>query len=198
MFFSIFYCSLMIIRESFPAHFSAVIQVYVYYNYLIIYWGSDSNFGNSNIRLIVVIKINENTFSSMEKETTAFLNLSTTNPESEIEDKTNHREHSRRIFYEALKERGITYNSITGEKIDEKSDIDTLLQVIQNEKKKNKEQDKTLQFKLAFNKSAEVWPPSYAIASELWQPTYELYKFWLSYLVLNPFVTWLGFLMYDH
>lgn len=128
----------------------------------------------------------------MEKETTALLNLSTTNPE----DKAKYREHGRELLYEALRERGIKSNSITGEKIDEKSDIDTLLQVIQNEKKKSNEQSEILQFKSASDKSAEVLPPTYALESQFWRFSYEFYKFWFSCLVLRPFVTWLGYLMY--
>lgn len=134
----------------------------------------------------------------MEKEKIVLLNLSATNPESNIEDKAKHREHSRRLLYEALSERGIKSNSITGEKIDEKSDIDTLLQVIQNEKKKSKEQSEIPQFKSASDKSVEVLPQTYVLESKFWWFTYELYKFWFSYLVLRPFATWLGYLMYDH
>ena len=132
----------------------------------------------------------------MEKETTALLNLSTTIPEDNIDDKANRREHSRQLLYEALRERGIKSNSITGEKIDEKSDIDTLLQVIQNEKRKSKEQSEILQFKLASDKSAEVLPPTYTIEGKFCRLTNEFYNFWFSCLILRPFVTWLGYLMY--
>ena len=45
-------------------------------------------------------------------------------------------EHTRQILYEILKERGVNLDSETGKKIDDKSDIETLLRVIQNEKKK--------------------------------------------------------------
>jgi hypothetical protein len=132
----------------------------------------------------------------MEKEKTALLNLSTTNPESNIEDKTTHSEHSRRLLYEALREKGIKSNPITGEKIDDKSDISTLLQVIQYEKKKSKEQNEILQVKSASDKSSEVLPQTYAIESKFWRFNNELYKFWFSCFVLRPFVTWLGYLMY--
>ena len=131
----------------------------------------------------------------MEKEKTALVNLLTTNPEINIEDKANCREHSRQLLYEALRERSINSNSVTGEKIDEKSDIETLLQVIQNEKRKSKEQSE-IQFKSASDKSVEVLPPTYALESEFWRFIYELYKFWFSCLVLRPFATWLGYLMY--
>jgi hypothetical protein len=132
----------------------------------------------------------------MEKETTALLNLSTTNSESNIEDKANRKEHSRQLLYEALRERGIKSNPITGEKIDEKSDIDTLLQVIQNEKRKSEEQSEILLIKSASDKSTEVLPPIYTLESKFWRLTYEFYKFWFSCLVLRPFATWLGYLMY--
>ena len=125
-------------------------------------------------------------------EKTALLHLPRTNPEGNIEDKINHSEHTRRLLYEVLNERGIKSNSVTGEKIDEKSDIDTLLQVIQIEKEKNKEQVKS-----ASNKSADMIPQKCDPISGIWWVTYEFYKFWFSCLVLKPFTTWLGFLMYN-
>lgn len=125
-------------------------------------------------------------------EKTALLHLPRTNPEGNIEDKINHSEHTRRLLYEVLKERGIKSNSVTGEKIDEKSDINTLLQVIQIEKEKNKEQVKS-----ASNKSADMIPQKCDPISGIWWVTYEFYKFWFSYLVLEPFTTWLGLFMYD-
>jgi hypothetical protein len=132
----------------------------------------------------------------MKKETTALLSLSKTNSESNIEDKVNRREHSRQLLYEALRGRGIKSNSITGEKIDEKSDIDTLLQIIQSEKRKSMEQREILQSNSASDKSAEVLPPVYVLESKFWRLTYEFYKFWFSCLVLRPFATWMGYLMY--
>lgn len=125
-------------------------------------------------------------------EKTTLLHLPRTNPEGNIEDKINHSEHTRRLLYEVLKERGIKSNSVTGEKIDEKSDIDTLLQVIQIEKEKNKEQVKS-----ASNKSADMLPQKCDPISGIWWVTYEFYKFWFSCLVLKPFTTWLGLFMYD-
>ena len=125
-------------------------------------------------------------------EKTALLHLPRTNPEGNIEDKINHSEHTRRLLYEVLKEKGIKSNSVTGEKIDEKSDIDTLLQVIQIEKEKNKEQVKS-----ASNKSADMLPQKCDPISGIWWVTYEFYKFWFACLVLKPFSTWLGFFMDD-
>ena len=128
---------------------------------------------------------------------TALPHLPTTNPEGNIEDKVNRREHTRRLLYEALKERGIKSNSVTGEKIDEKSDIETLLQVIHNEKAKNKELGKISQVKSASSKSVDTLPQKSDLISGFWWLTYEFYKIWFSCLVLKPFTTWLGFLMYD-
>ena len=125
-------------------------------------------------------------------EKTTLLHLPRTNPEGNIEDKINHSEHTRRLLYEVLKERGIKSNSVTGEKIDEKSDIDTLLQVIQIEKEKNKEQVKS-----ASNKSADMLPQKCDPISGIWWVTYEFYKFWFACLGLKPFSTWLGFFMDD-
>lgn len=45
-------------------------------------------------------------------------------------------EHRRLLLYEILKERGVNLDSETGKKIDDKSDIETLLRVIQNEKRR--------------------------------------------------------------
>ena len=130
-------------------------------------------------------------------EKTALLHSPRTNPEGNIEDKINHSEHTRQLLYEVLKERGIKSNSATGEKIDEKSDIDTLLQVIQIEKEKNKEQGEISQVKSASDRSADVLPQKCDPISGFWWITYEFYKFWFSCIVLKPFTTWLGFLMYD-
>ena len=60
------------------------------------------------------------------------------NPKSETEKDIDHREHTRQLLYEILRERGIIFDSVTGEKIDESSDIETLLRVIQLEKEKKK------------------------------------------------------------
>jgi hypothetical protein len=101
------------------------------------------------------------------------------------------------LLYKVLKERGIKSNSATGEKIDEKSDIDMLLRVIQIEKEKSKDQREISQVKPASNKSADILPQKCDPISEFWWLTYELYKYWFSFLVLKPFATWLGFAMYD-
>lgn len=53
-------------------------------------------------------------------------------------------EHTRLLLYEILKERGVNLDSETGKKIDDKSDIETLLRVIQNEKKEEKMSDHKL------------------------------------------------------
>ena len=130
-------------------------------------------------------------------EKTALPRLPRTNPEGNIEDKINHSEHTRRLLYEVLKERGIKSNSVTGEKIDEKSDINTLLQVIQIEKEKNKEQGEISQVISASYRPADVLPQKCDPISGIWWVTYEFYKFWFACLVLKPFSTWLGFFMYD-
>lgn len=129
-------------------------------------------------------------------ETTALLQLPI-NPESNVEDRVDRREHTRQILYGILKERGVNVNSVTGEKIDEKSDIDTLLQVIQIEKVKNKKRSEISQVTSSTNKSAEAWSQKYDFIGEFWGPTYELYKSWFLHLVLKPFAAWLGFLMYN-
>lgn len=129
-------------------------------------------------------------------ETTALLQLPI-NPENNVEDKVDRREYTRQILYGILKERGVNVNSVTGEKIDEKSDIDTLLQVIQIEKVKNKKRSEISQVTSSTNKSAEAWSQKYDFIGEFWGPTYELYKSWFLHLVLKPFAAWLGFVMYN-
>jgi hypothetical protein len=129
-------------------------------------------------------------------ETTALLQLPI-NPESNVEDRVDRREHTRQILYGILKERGVNVNSVTGEKIDEKSDIDTLLQVIQIEKVKNKKQSEISQVTSSTNKPAGAWSQKYDYIGEFWGLTYELYKSWFLCLVLSPLATWLGFLMYN-
>ena len=129
-------------------------------------------------------------------EKTTLLHLPRSTPECNINDKINHSEHTRWLLYEVLKERGIKSNSVTGEKIDEKSDIEALLQVIQIEKKK-KEQGEISQVKLASNKSADMLPQKCDPLNGFWWLTYEFYKVWFSCLVLKPFTMWLGYPMYD-
>jgi hypothetical protein len=59
----------------------------------------------------------------MEKKTPIQLSI---NPKSETENDIDHREHTRQLFYNMLRERDIKFNSETGEKIDENSDLETL------------------------------------------------------------------------
>ena len=63
---------------------------------------------------------------------------SSINPPSGNERKDDHEEHTRKLLFELLRQRGIDIDSETGRKLDGKSDIETLLRVIQNEKKKKK------------------------------------------------------------
>lgn len=130
-------------------------------------------------------------------EKTALLQMPRTSPDGNVEDKINQSEHTRCLLYEVLKERGINSNSVTGEKVDEKSDIDTLLQVIQIEKEKNKEQGRISRVNSASNEPADMLLPKCVLISGFWWLNYELYKFWFSFLVLKPFTAWLEFLMYD-
>jgi hypothetical protein len=58
---------------------------------------------------------------------------------SDSEDYEVHQEHTRQLLFEILRERGVNFDSETGKIIDKESDIETLLRVIQNEKKKRKD-----------------------------------------------------------
>ena len=115
------------------------------------------------------------------------------NPKSETENDVDHREHTRQLLYEILTERDIKFNSETGEKIDESTDIETLLRVIQLEKEKKKKQNGIS----SSNKPADLQVHKYNFVSEYWRFINELDKLWFSYLALNPFTVWLFALMYD-
>src|SRR5215204_6050548 len=80
----------------------------------------------------------------MEKTAPLHLPTTTTNPEGNMEDKVNRREHTRQLLYEVLKERGVKSNSVTGEKIDEKSDIDAFYKLYKSKKRKIKSKAKFL------------------------------------------------------
>ena len=56
---------------------------------------------------------------------------SSINPPSGNERKDDHEEHTRKLLFELLRQRGIDIDSETGRKLDGKSDIETLLRVIQ-------------------------------------------------------------------
>jgi hypothetical protein len=125
-----------------------------------------------------------------EKENTIQLSI---NPKSETENDIDHREHTRQLLYEILRERGIKFDSITGEKIDESSDIETLLRVIQLEKEKKKRHNEIS----SSSKPVELEVHKYNFVGEYWRFINELDKLWFSYLALNPFIVWLVALMYD-
>ena len=58
---------------------------------------------------------------------------------SDDESKEDHKKHTRQLLYEIPRQRGVHFDSETG-KNDDKSDIEILLRVIQNEKKKKEKQ----------------------------------------------------------
>ena len=70
----------------------------------------------------------------MEKPVNLYSSI---NPPSGNKRKDDHEEHTRKLLFELLRQRGIGIDTETGKKIDEKSDIEILLRVIQNEKKIN-------------------------------------------------------------
>jgi hypothetical protein len=115
------------------------------------------------------------------------------NPKSETKNDIDHREHTRQLLYNMLRERDIKFNSETGEKIDENSGLETLLGVIQLEKEKKKRQNEIS----SSNKPADLQVHKYNFVSEYWRFINELDKLWFSYLALNPFIVWLVALMYD-
>jgi hypothetical protein len=126
----------------------------------------------------------------MEKKTPIQLSM---NPKSEAENDIDHREHIRQLLYEILRERDIKFNSETVEKIDENSDLETLLRVIQLEKEKKKRQN---EIPSSYN-PADLQVHTYNFVSEYWRFINELNKLWFSYVASNPLTLWLVELMYD-
>ena len=127
---------------------------------------------------------------------TALINLPI-NPENKTENQIDDKEHTRQLLYEILRERGINFDSVTGEKIDENSDIKTLLRVIQLEKEKKKRQSEVSYVKSSSSKHEDLQIYKHNFVNEYWGLINELNRLWFSYLVSNPFITWLAILMYD-
>ena len=129
-------------------------------------------------------------------ESTALINLPI-NPESKTENQIDDKEHTRQLLYEILRERGINFDSVIGEKIDENSDIKTLLRVIQSEKEKKKGQSEISYVKSSSTKHKDLQIYKHNFVNEYWRLVNELNRLWFSYLVLNPFITWLATVMCD-
>ena len=117
---------------------------------------------------------------------------SSINPPSGNEGKDDHEEHTRKLLFELLRQRGIGIDTETGRKIDEKSDIETLLRVIQNEKKK-----KENQHEISSDNNATIIKSSkpqiqipHKFFNEFWHLVFQLNELWLLSIASNPFARW--------
>ena len=124
---------------------------------------------------------------------------SPTNPPSDNpsgnEMKDDHEGHTRKLLFEILRQRGVDIDSETGKKIDDKSDIETLLRVIQNGKKKKKEKqheissDNTIMIK-SLEPQTQIQQQQYKFINEFWHLVYQLNELWLLSIASNPFIRW--------
>lgn len=117
---------------------------------------------------------------------------SSINPPSGNERKDDHEEHARKLLFELLRQRGINIDSETGRKLDGKSDIETLLRVIQNEKKK-----KENQHEISSDNNATIIKSSkpqiqiqHKFFNEFWHLVFQLNELWLLSIASNPFARW--------
>ena len=125
----------------------------------------------------------------MEKATDLYSSI---NPPSGDERKDDHEEHTRKLLFELLRQRGIDIDSETGRKLDGKSDIETLLRVIQNEKKK-----KENQHEISSDNNATIIKSSkpqiqiqHKFFNEFWHLVFQLNELWLLSIASNPFARW--------
>jgi hypothetical protein len=109
-------------------------------------------------------------------------------------------EHTRQLLLEILRQRKVSNDPETGKMLDDKTDIQTLLNIIQNEKEKEKvkkkrldetfnKTDKSAKMKIqpSYPHAYNPWYPNYRLATEL---IYELTMAWLLFLVMNPVTGW--------
>ena len=118
---------------------------------------------------------------------------SSINPPSGNERKDEHEEHTRKLLFELLRQRGIDIDSETGRKLDGKSDIETLLRVIQNGKKKKEKQheissDNNLQSSESSKPQIQI--QQYKFFNEFSHLVFQLNELWLLSIASNPFARW--------
>jgi hypothetical protein len=125
------------------------------------------------------------------------------NTSNHITDNNKNIEHKRELLLEILRQREVFIDSETGKIIDDKTDIQTLLNVIQKQKEKVKEKvrkkkgvhetscktDNSVPKKVQpyISSVYNPWYPRYRSASEL---IYELIIAWLFFLSMNPVTGW--------
>lgn len=126
------------------------------------------------------------------------------NTDNNNNNKVNHAEdleHKRQLLLEILRQRQIVTDSETGKLINDDTDIQTLLRIIQEEKEKYRMEMKDLP-KASDNTDELPWMEEilqyYAIPYNLWHRSYcsvrdltcELTMMWLLLLATNPLTGW--------
>ena len=107
----------------------------------------------------------------------------------------NNIEHKRQVLLHILRQRGIVFDSDTGGIIDDKTTIETLLHILQNEKKKKEKHKVEQQSEVSLyrNTSSESAKPRiqlYESVNELCYLVYALNMIWLLFLDSNSFTGW--------
>jgi hypothetical protein len=110
----------------------------------------------------------------------------TLRPAQEIQDKD---EHKRRLLLGILKERGIFYDLETKKIIDDKTSLETLLKILQNEKEKERG-IKHLEALNHVGKSSTMETHSYESVYDYWDIAYKIYTIWLSRFVSHLCSWW--------
>jgi hypothetical protein len=104
----------------------------------------------------------------------------------EIQDKD---EHKRRLLLGILKERDIFFDLETKKIIDDKTSLETLLRILQNEK----ERERGIKHLEALNhvyKSPKMETQSYESIYDSWHIAYKLYTTWLVRFISNLCSWW--------
>jgi hypothetical protein len=115
------------------------------------------------------------------------------NTSNHITDNNKNIEHKRELLLEILRQREVFIDSETGKIIDDKTDIQTLLNVIQKQKEKVRRKESTKhhakpkKVQPYISSVYNPWYPRYRSASEL---IYELIIAWLLFLSMNPVTGW--------
>lgn len=103
-----------------------------------------------------------------------------------IEDKD---EHKKRLLLDILKERGIFFDLETKKIIDDKTSLETLLRILQNEK----ERERGIKHLGSLNhvyKSPKMETDSYESVYDYWDIAYKIYTTWLSRFISNLCFWW--------
>jgi hypothetical protein len=104
----------------------------------------------------------------------------------QIQDKD---EHKRRLLLVILKERDIFFDLETKKIIDDKTSLETLLRILQNEK----ERERSIKHLEALNhvyKSPKMETQSYESIYDSWHIAYKLYITWLVRFISNLSSWW--------